>query len=216
MDTKLVQINVGTETASAIGIPPLKYYNTLLLMFFLLAIQACALSPQSITLNPVLNVAVPTQAQTRTITLQVLDLRSNKAFGTRGGVYDTALITPRLEVAQALYRALAERLQSANFQISDTDSTTLPRLEIRIERIDYGLTPVIAGGLLNEIKVNALIRATVLNDNRVLSGQYQATSARRLNAYPSAQKNETLLNEVIGKALQSLLADQELIALLSN
>ena len=216
MDTKHTQICAHTELRICLKkIFPI-LFKILVLIVFLPIVQGCALSPQSITLNPVLNVTVPPQAQTQTIVLKVLDLRPNKAFGTRGGVYDTALITPRTDVAQTLYRVLAERLQNGNFQLGASDNATLPMLEVRIERIDYGLTSVIAGGLFNEIKVNALIQATAHNAGRALSGQYQAASTRRVSAYPSAQQNEALLNEVVGRALQSLLADQELLAVLSN
>ena len=213
MDTQHTQIG----TCNAFKSPSKKLFKyaiyPIVLSFLLLG---CALSPQSITLSPVLNVAVTAQSQPQTIALNVLDLRPNRAFGTRGGVYDTALITPRTDVAQTLYRVLAERLRNGNFQLSDSIAAALPLLEVRIERIDYGAIPVIAGGILNEIKVNALISATVRNRGHVLSAQYQAASSRQINAYPSAEQNETLLNEVVGKALQSLLADQELLNLLRS
>jgi len=152
------------------------------------------------------------------LALTVLDMRAEKAFGARGGIYATALITPRTEVEQTLRRVIAERLQNGNFQLVDSsqaDTTTLT-LDVRIKRINYSVTERVAGGLLNDVKVHALFEATARNAERLLSGQYQATATRQFNGYPSAAQNEILLNEVVGKALQGILSDRELLAVLQN
>ena len=182
--------------------------------------QGCALSPQSVVLRPVLNVTIPPLSQPRTIALTVLDMRSSKAFGVRGGIYDTALITPRTDVAQTLRRILAERLQSGNFRVIDRieadDAAAALSLEVRIERINYGVTPLVTGGLLNEVRVEALFQAIARNGERTLSGQYQAVGTRQINGYLNAEQNEALLNEVVGKALQNILADHELMTVLRS
>ena len=183
---------------------------------FMLLSQSCALSPQSVVLRPTLDVSIPALSQTQTVALKVLDLRATEAFGMRGGIYNTALITPRTDLAETLRRVLAERLQHGNFQVIEMIEANSPplSLEVRIKRIDYGVTSVLAGGLLNEVRVNAMFQATARSTQNTLSGQYQATGTRQINGYLSAQQNEALLNKVVGQALQSMLADQELLAVL--
>jgi uncharacterized lipoprotein YajG len=198
---------------------PLKTLSLLAFgMLFVSLNLGCALSPQSITLRPTLNIAIPALSQSRPLALTVLDERTQKAFGARGGIYATSLITARTEVAQTLRRALTERLQSANFQVLEPSQITgqSAALDVRIQQIDYRVTERIVGGLLNEVRVAALFDATARNNGRLHHGEYQAIGTRQFNGYPNAAQNQALLNEIVGKALQGILSEPELLAVLIN
>lgn len=174
----------------------------------------CALSPQSITVRPILDVSIPPSARPHIIQLQVRDMRSSQVFGTRGGIYNTALLEPRTDITSSIYRSLAERLRNGNFNIVTDNRSNSPLLEVRIKQIQYSSSPIIAGGLINEIRINALFEATARHGNRTLSGQYQATSTQQVSGYPSAEANEKLINKVTAEALRQLLSDQKLLAVL--
>jgi uncharacterized lipoprotein YajG len=78
---------------------------------------SCALSPQTVAIKPLLNAQSYPLGRGRNLVREVLDQRPKFYFGSRGGVYHTALITPRTDVAQAIRQALAERLSANGFKV---------------------------------------------------------------------------------------------------
>lgn len=191
-------------------------------IFFLLwltagALTGCALSPQTVTLSPLIDVGMPAIGHGRTLSLRVSDQRPQQAFGSRGGIYNgTALITPRNDVAQTLQRALAERLRAAGFRVVGSEETTPLGLAVQIQRIDYRVTQAqgLNGVLVNNAKVTAQLQATVHSGNRSSSGQYRASSVRQVLGYPSAAANDSMINDAVTEALRQLLQDPDLLALL--
>lgn len=175
---------------------------------------ACALSPQTITLKPAIDVRSHPIGRGRELALEVVDLRPSRHFGSRGGVYgETALLNPRTEVAETVRRALAERLTASQFRVTPPNPGAPLALRVEIQRIDY-----IASGepIVSEVRAVAVIRAIVRNSGRTLTSQYQANTARRVVGPPGEAANEVILNEVVGKVLQRLLQDGAVLELLSQ
>ena len=145
----------------------------------------CALSPQTVAILPAIDVRAEPIGRGRNILLEVLDQRPQQAIGARGGVYDTATITPRTDVVQGVEQALAERLEASGFNVGKDDTEVVLGselgLRVAVLSIDYQAQTGAQLGtpLLNEIKLNAEIEATVTNNNNRRSGQYQALSQRR-------------------------------------
>jgi uncharacterized lipoprotein len=184
-----------------------------------LLLVSCGLSPQSIALNPLVDVRAEPIGRGRVLMLTVTDQRPQPAFGTRGGVYDTALIVPRTEVAQAIQRVLAERLRASGFKVLQGQQQGLElSMHVMIKSIDYVINEAsaIGGPLINEVRVHAIIEAVVNNVGMIRSGNYQANSARRQVGYLSAPDNEIIINEVIAQVLKQLLQDQNILALLAQ
>jgi uncharacterized lipoprotein YajG len=152
------------------------------------------------------------------LALAVADQRPQKAFGTRGGVYNTALITPRTDVAQAIQRVLAERLGASGFQVVPWQQGLEPSLRVMVSSVDYVVNQAstIGGPLINEVRVHAVIEAIAINTGMSRSGHYQANSARRQVGFLSAPDNEFIINEVIAQALKQLLQDQNILNLLAQ
>ena len=194
----------------------------LLVVSVLLVVSGCALSPQTVAVLPAIDVRAEPIGRGRDILLEVLDQRPQQVIGARGGVYDTATITPRTDVVQGVEQALAERLQASGFNVSqgNTDSETVAELSLRVAvlTIDYQAQAGAQLGtpLVNEIKLSAEIEALVVNNNRRRAGQYQALSQRRQLGYPNAEENEIMINDVLAKALKQLLEDRSMLELLAQ
>ena len=194
----------------------------LLVVSVLLGVSGCALSPQTVAVLPAIDVRAEPIGRGRDILLEVLDQRPQQVIGARGGVYDTATITPRTDVVQGVEQALAERLQASGFNVSqgNTDSETVAELSLRVAvlTIDYQAQAGAQLGtpLVNEIKLSAEIEAIVVNNNRRRAGQYQALSQRRQLGYPNAEENEIMINDVLAKALKQLLEDRSMLELLAQ
>jgi uncharacterized lipoprotein YajG len=176
---------------------------------------SCALSPQTVAIKPLLNAQSYPIGRGKSLALEVLDQRSKVHFGSRGGVYHTALITPRTDVAQAIRQALAERLSANGFKVVLPSSTSVTPLSMRvdIQRIEY-----IARGdpVVNEVHIKAAIRAFTRNGDKTLTSQYQANKVQRVLIPPDEVENEIMINEIVAEALQHLLQDKAVLDLLSQ
>ncbi len=181
----------------------------------LLAVLAagCALSPQTIGIHPVLDVAAPAIGHGRALALEVVDQRAAADFGARGGVYATATVAPRNEVAGAVRAALAERLQAMQFQLAPPGAAAPVQLRVEVLRIDYR---ALGEPVVNEVRAGAEVRGVVRNAGFGFTGQYRANSARQVVGPPGGETNEAIVNEILSQALQRLLSDRGVLDALAR
>lgn len=190
-----------------------------LLSIVLLVSAGCALSPQTVTLSPLVDAAVPNIGRGRPLALAVTDERSSAVFGSRGGLYgDTALITPGDDVALSVRRALAERLTAAGFQVLPPGATAPHALSVDIRQLDYRLEipSGLGGGMLHDARTEAVLDAVLTHPEGRHGARYRAGSVRRMVGYPDEADNAALLNEVVTQVLRQLLQDPRLLALLTK
>lgn len=190
--------------------PPMK----ILWMLVLTALTAgCALSPQTVALLPRIDVQAHPIGLGRELALEVIDRRPDSAIGARGGIYDTALITPRSPADRVLWEALAERLTASGFRVVAARPDVSLGLRVELLQLTYRASgqPVV-----NRVEVQAAIAALVRNGPRSLTGQYQANTSQVVFTAPSEAENERLINQVLGQALVRLLQDGEVLGLLAE
>lgn len=191
----------------------------LLAMLLPIVLAGCALSPQTVTLTPLVDVGMPFTGHGRALELTVTDDRGQTVIGSRGGIYgDTALLTPRTDIAQTLRQALAERLSAAGFQVRPAQTTAPASLNVSLRQLHYqiGNPAGPAGSLLNDVRVEAVLEATARRDEQSRSAQYRASSVRRVLGYPSEADNEAMINESVDQTLRQLLQDPALLQLLAG
>lgn len=179
-----------------------------------LLLGGCALSPQTVMLTPLVDVAVPVSGQGRTLRLQVEDIDPDSALGVRGGIYPTATVRPASPVDNAVRRALSERLSSAGFRIVDTDHPI--GLTVTVVELSYRSVPIGTAASVNDIVVQAILDAEAYNPNRRYGARYRHHRTERVLGYPSATANETLINAVLSETLRQLLQDRALLQLLTD
>ena len=175
--------------------------------------SGCALSPQTVALTPFINVASHPVGRDRKLALEVVDMRPSPAFGTRGGVYDTAEITPRANVAQVVRQALAERLTASQFVVTAPNPGAPISMRVEILGIFYTAS---GKPMITEVRAGATVRAITRNGKRTLTSQYEAKSVRQTVGAPSEAENETILNEVLAQALQRMMQDNSIWELLAQ
>lgn len=173
----------------------------------------CALSPQTLNIRPMLDAATPSLGRGRALSLEVVDARAQPAvFGTRGGIYQTATVGPRNDVAAAVQQALAERLAAAGF-VPVAVQPGARALRVELLRIDYHASGEPAVG---EVRAACEVRASVSNTGASYSGNYRASSVRQVVGSPGVEENEKIVNEIIAQALQRMLADRGLLDTLAR
>lgn len=190
-----------------------------LLLIVLLIPTGCALSPQTVTLTPLVDAAVPAIGRGRPLALTVSDTRASPVFGSRGGLYgDTALIMPGDDVAGSVRRALAERLTAAGFRVLPAGATAPHALSVDIRQLDYRLEtpPGLGSGMMHDARAEAILDAVLTHPGGQHGARYRAGSVRRVVGYPGEADNAALLNEVVAQSLRQLLQDPRLLALLTE
>lgn len=191
----------------------MKPFSPLVILFLqVIVLMGCALSPQTVVITPRIDVQSHPIGQGRALALEVVDQRPVDHFGYRGGVYDTAVISPQTDVAQTIRQALAERLRASQFVVTPPRSDAPISMRVEIQRIDY-----VASGepVITEVRAYAVIRVVIRHGERILTTQYQANSARRVLGPPRAAENEAIINEVIAQVLQRMLQDGAVLDLLA-
>lgn len=186
-------------------------------LFFVLAVfllSGCAVSPQTIVLNPSVTVDQKNIGQGRSINLKVIDERSSKVLGSRGGIYsDTALLTieggPEEPIRQEVVGALSgygfNVISSRNKDNADIDMTVV------IETLGYEM---IGDKFPKVIKNNILLKAVCNKESEEFTSRYAANIEEEVLMTPLAAKNEKMINNLVSKALSALVKDQKLLGFL--
>lgn len=181
-----------------------------LLLLSLLA--ACAYSPQQITVRPALS--VEGEAYGMGLPLEVLaeDARANPVLGTRGGVYDqTSTISIANDLNEAIVRSARSLLAAQGFQVNSRDPERAV-LRIVVDELTYDTG---GEGVGHNVELLAVLRAEVVRGGESFSGRYQSRQQQRFVYAPSAERNEQLVNDVLGQTLERMFADPRLRAFLA-
>ena len=184
------------------------------LLITVLTLAGCGLSPQLIQIHPELARSADNIGQNQAVRLAVVDQRSDQAFGTRGGVYkDTALIRPANNLTAAVEAAVKQALQERGYNAYNPGDTGMT-LDVRLKSLDY--VPE-AGSVVNRVEVNAVIQSLAQNPaGDQYTGTYKTGNTYEQPLTPSAARNEQMINEVLQRALDKLLADGKLHAFLTG
>lgn len=181
----------------------------------LMALIACALSPQTIMLQPVLQVdANKAIGKGRTIALEVVDIRPSPTIGSRGGVYpETSTITTTGDVTPAIQKALSAVLGDYQFVVVDAGADASLKMKVSIDSIDY-----VASGAprVSGIQTTTVVSVVCVNGRREFTGQYKGTSSKNVITPPDTEENQQLINEALAKVLDRVLSDEKLLEFMST
>lgn len=176
-------------------------------------LAGCALSPQRVEIQPDIELASANLGHNQPVNVIAVDARDSKAFGTRGGVYaDSATIMPANDVDQAIADAVRRGLQSLGFNAYNpgTGATTL---EVRLEKLEYVPQP---DALLSKVRLNLTLSAIAKRDNVTHTATYESSATRQFLFTPSQGTNQDLINGILGKTIQRMLNDPEMIRFLAG
>lgn len=173
-----------------------------------LTLSGCAISPQSIILNPSVTVDQQNIGQGRSINLNVVDKRPTKALGTRGGIYSrTALVTIAGGPEEPIRQELAGVFSGYGFNVINAANADLD-LTIEIETLGYTM---VGDQFPKVIKSNILLKAICTKTDSEFSSRYAANKEEEVLTTPTANQNERTINALVSKALSALVKDQRLL-----
>ncbi len=185
-------------------------YRTLYALAGALLLTGCALSPQVISVQPVLDTAaLPRNGAATTLSLTVNDVRANTIVGYRGGVYDTATITLGDESTARIHSELAKALAARGFSVASAGTAAAVNLQVELAELGY---QVIQGQVTRTVEVTATLRARSQAGEVTRTGEYRDTRTQEFVKPPSDGENSALINEVLSAAMQRLVAHGELFS----
>jgi uncharacterized lipoprotein len=178
-----------------------------------LTLGGCALSPQTITIAPAINVGNAPGGQTgvKSVTIKVNDVRTDTVIGTRGGIYrETALLTAHPGMVTTLQAALSNSFRELGYTVVDSGAIVLT--------VDVAELKYTAGGenTVTSIETSATVNANCRNGNLVMNNSYRVTDKQDVLKAPSGARNQELINNTLASALQRMVSDPKLLDCLNR
>jgi len=180
----------------------------------LLMLNACALSPQLVTIKPDIKVPVAAYGAQRDINVRVEDRRSNAVIGTRGGIYgNTSTIEIGNDSQTEIAYSLAGGLTRWGFR-STVNGYRGHALEFTVvlDNLSYQPDRTVAGKLVISAEVSVLAE----NGGSTYQGKYSASEELMYATLPSEEKNNQVINKVLSLALEKIFMDRGLIQFLQQ
>ena len=139
-------------------------------------LSGCALSPQNIDLDPVVDMASPTVGLDGPVTVTVYDERLTPWLGNRGGIYGS---TNRIGIANNLQESVANAVEKALWDqgMVPGNSSSAPQFQVYIDSLSY---KVPEGNYVTQVDLKASLRLTVLAGGNNYQGSYSASESHKV------------------------------------
>ena len=171
--------------------------------------QACALTPQAVTVKPEIQPTFGSTVQGQTVYLNVVDERPRQTLGTRSIKGMGAEITLAGDLANTVRTAIADGLQRQGFIITPNRPTDVRELRVEIRNLEYGVTQGFwAGTLRAECGLKAIC---IKGSSRHYEKLYRGEHIEKIQFVQGNQANERYINSALSQAITLLLQDSQLI-----
>ena len=179
-----------------------------------IATQGCTLKPQYLHIDPEVKVKEESIGAGKTIGLRVTDERSDKKLGEVGDpdrkMVDVMVVE---DPSPAVYDRVKQALTRLGFSVQPSGDTLDPALNISIRKLEL---QSVKRPLTFETELRAEVAAHAVNGTATYDRQFNVRT-RKDGAAPPYQKDSTLLvNTALSQALEDLLSDEQLLALLAR
>lgn len=185
------------------------------IVILLLLLAGCALSPQTVRIDPELGVVTQSAGgKDIRLSLQVDDSRSTDVIGQRGGVYEnTSDIRTDPEMTATLRKKIAAALGNLGYRVVSPDDAARARLVVEVAELSYVAHQE---ELIDTIEIRNVIRVSCRKGSEKYGSSYRVPYKKEVIKAPSEEKNEELVNSVIAKALDKMLSDGELFTFIDS
>lgn len=176
----------------------------------LLALAACASTPQVLPIQPVLDLgAQPGRGAGRTLTLTVVDARPSKVVGYRDPNDKSTAITAAPEMLPNITSRLETAYAELGFELLAPGTPADVALEIKLVELDYRLQKY---GMIRNLSTGVTFKATSTMHSKTVSGTFRDAQMKEIAVSPSLHQNAEILNAHMNAAMSKLVSDDQLTA----
>jgi len=176
--------------------------------------QGCTLKTQYLRIDPDVKVKEAQIGGNKTIGVRIADDRADKKLGEVGDP-DRKMVDVMVEEdpAPAIYERVRQALTKLGFSVQPYSETMDRTLDIKIRTLEL---QSVKHPLTFDTELRAEVAAHAANDNAYYDRQFNVRT-RKAGAAPPYEKDSTMLvNTALSQALEDLLADEQLLALLAR
>jgi uncharacterized lipoprotein YajG len=176
--------------------------------------QGCTLKTQYLRIDPDIKVKEAQIGGDKTIGVRIADARAEKKLGEVGDP-DRKMVDVLVEEdpSPAIYERVKKALTKLGFSVQPYGETMDRTLDIKIQMLELQSEKK---PLTFDTELRAEVTAHAANDNAYYDRQFNVRT-RRASAAPPYEKDSTaLVNTALSQALEDLLADEQLLALLAR
>jgi uncharacterized lipoprotein YajG len=176
--------------------------------------QGCSLKPQNLRIDPEVKVKEAQIGDGKIVGLRVSDSRPDKKLGEVGDP-DRKMVEVRVEEdpGPAIYDRVQLALIKLGFSVQPYSETMDRTLDIQIRNLEL---KSVKKPLTFDTELRAEVAAHAVNSNEYYDRQFNVRTRRDGAAPPFEEDSTRLVNTALSQALEDLLADEELLAMLAR
>jgi len=179
-----------------------------------IAVQGCSLKPQYLHIDPEVKVKEDRIGDGKSIGLRVSDGRTDKKLGEVGDP-DRKMVEVMVaeDPGPAIYERVKKALIRLGFSVQPYSETMDRTLDIKIHKMEL---QSVKQPLTFNTELRAEVAAHAVNSTAYYDRQFNVRTRKEGAAPPYEKDSTVLVNTALSQALEDLLADQELLALLAR
>jgi uncharacterized lipoprotein YajG len=188
------------------------YMSALAILIF--AAQGCTLKPQYLHIDPEAKVTQKTIGAGNQIGLRVSDERGDKKLGEVGDPDRKMVpVTVEEDFALAIYERVKQALTMLGFSVEPYSDTMDRTLDIGVRKLALSS---VKKPLTFDTELRAEVGARAVNSTGNYERQFNVRTRMESAAPPYQTESAQLVNTALSQALEDLLSDEQLLALLAK
>lgn len=182
--------------------------------FLLILLTGCAFVPESIPLQPQVNIPETNLGQGKTVFVAVIDARPDDTLGGRiTGYGPAASIKLSNNITEIVREQIIKGLSQNGFKPVVNQLGIERKLTVRINSFDYKQR---IGLLTGTLIIGCTLEGTVDNKGEHYINVYRAVTQNDIVLTPTSDYDTQHINEVFANSLYKLLSDKQLLKFLTK
>ena len=194
-----------------------RFQYLLLLLGFGVAVQGCNLTSETVRFSPQLQVRQTDIGQGKVLGLNVADVRADKKVGIVGDPnipnVNTITVSAEDDSPSAVYRQTADALTKLGFKVEPASDATERALRLEIRELQY---ESLKRPFTYDAKAKVLVGAVARNGGEHYERTYESEETSTTGSPPSQGAISKTINGLLSTAIDDVLGDRQLMAVLAK
>ena len=185
-----------------------------LVALFLVGAAGCTPKPQTVRLDPPLQQDAAQVAGDIAIGLAVVDMRPGDRLGTMNDAHGKVVdVSTSGSTTAGIQKRLSEALAAKGFRVKPLSDEDPRKLVVELRELTYGAD---RKAFTYDVSLQAQVSAKARNGEESFLRNYNVAQRKGVGDPPSEPESNQMVNEGLALALEDLLSDAELLALLKQ